>query len=106
MDDAQLQELAAAHPELADLYRTALAGLAAAADEAALEGLRVSVLGRKSRLTEILRSIPQLAAGGASRGRPLRQPGAGRAGAAHRRARRRAGVRRALARRSPRTAST
>jgi phenylalanyl-tRNA synthetase alpha chain len=61
MDDAQLQELSAAHPELAELYHEALAGLAAAADEAALEDVRVRFLGRKSRLTEILRSIPQLA---------------------------------------------
>jgi phenylalanyl-tRNA synthetase alpha chain len=61
MDDAQLQELAAAHPELAELYQEALAGLAAAVDEAALEDVRVRFLGRKSRLTEILRSIPQLA---------------------------------------------
>ena len=60
MDDAQLQEISAAHPELAELYAEALAGLAAADDEAALDQVRVRFLGRKSRLTEILRAIPQL----------------------------------------------
>jgi phenylalanyl-tRNA synthetase alpha chain len=60
MDDAQLKELAGAAPELARLRDEALVAAAGAADEAALEEARVRFLGRKSRLTEILRSIPAL----------------------------------------------
>lgn len=72
MDDGRLKEIAAAHPELARLFEEGLAALAAAADEAALDEVRVSFLGRKSRLTEILRSIPQL--------EPARRPLVGRYG--------------------------
>ena len=62
MDDARLLELQDAHPELAGLYDQAVAALAAATDQAALDEVRVRFLGRKSRLTEILRSIPALPA--------------------------------------------
>ena len=61
MDDAQLEQLAAAHPELAALREKALKVIADAGVDTAIEEARVSVLGRKSRLTEILRSIPTLA---------------------------------------------
>jgi len=60
MDDAQLDELTAADPKLAALRGEALAAVAAAADGDALEQVRVRFLGRKSRLTAILRSIPML----------------------------------------------
>ena len=60
MDDRQLAELSAAHPDLAALRADALAAVAAAADVAALGEARVHFLGRKSRLTEILRSISAL----------------------------------------------
>jgi phenylalanyl-tRNA synthetase alpha chain len=62
MDDAQLNELASASPELAALRAEALVALATVADPAALDELRVRFLGRKSRLTEILRSIASLPA--------------------------------------------
>jgi phenylalanyl-tRNA synthetase alpha chain len=60
MDDRQLAELSAAHPELAGLRAEAVSGAAAASDAAALEEVRVHYLGRKSRLTEILRSVATL----------------------------------------------
>ncbi len=60
MDDAQLNDLRERTPELADLFGAAAAAAAAAADAAALEQVRVHALGRKSRLTEILRSISTL----------------------------------------------
>ena len=60
MDDAQLHDLRERTPELAALYAAASAAAAAAADAAALEQVRVHALGRKSRLTEILRSISSL----------------------------------------------
>ena len=60
MDDAQLHDLQERTPELAALYNAAAAAAAAAADADALEQVRVHVLGRKSRLTEILRSISSL----------------------------------------------
>ncbi len=62
MDDAQLHDLQERTPELAALYDEAAAAAAAAADADALEQVRVHVLGRKSRLTEILRSISSLPA--------------------------------------------
>ena len=62
MDDAQLHDLQERTPELAALYNEAAAAAAAAADADALEQVRVHVLGRKSRLTEILRSISTLPA--------------------------------------------
>jgi len=61
MDDAQLEQLAAAHPELAALREKALEVIAAAGADTAIEEARVRFLGRKSRLTEILRSIATLA---------------------------------------------
>ena len=61
MDDAQLEQLAAAHPELAALREKALKVITAAGADVAVEEARVRFLGRKSRLTEILRSIPTLA---------------------------------------------
>ena len=60
MDDAQLHDLQERTPELAALYAEGAAAVAAAADGDALEQVRVHVLGRKSRLTEILRSISSL----------------------------------------------
>jgi phenylalanyl-tRNA synthetase alpha chain len=60
MDDRHLAELSEAHPELAALRADALAAVAAAAGPAALDEARVRFLGRKSRLTEILRSISSL----------------------------------------------
>jgi phenylalanyl-tRNA synthetase alpha chain len=60
MDDARLLELKSAHPELAGLYEQAVVALGAAPDPAGLDEVRVRFLGRKSRLTEILRSIPSL----------------------------------------------
>lgn len=60
MDDQQLAELAEAHPELEALRLEALAALTAATDLAALDEARVRFLGRRSRLTEILRSISSL----------------------------------------------
>jgi len=60
MDDAQLHDLQERTPELAALYAEGSAAVAAAADGEALEQVRVHALGRKSRLTEILRSISTL----------------------------------------------
>jgi len=60
MDDQRLRELRDVHPELADLWEEASASVTAAAGPDALEDVRVRFLGRKSRLTEILRSIPSL----------------------------------------------
>ncbi len=62
MDDAQLHDLQERTPELAALYVEAAAAAAAAASADALEQVRVRFLGRKSRLTEILRSISTLPA--------------------------------------------
>jgi phenylalanyl-tRNA synthetase alpha chain len=61
MDEAQHAELQQRAPDLAALYAEARAAVAAAGDQAALERVRVQLLGRKSRLTELLRSIPTLA---------------------------------------------
>ena len=62
MDDAQLRELTSASPELAALLEAAPLAVSDPIDQAALEEARVRFLGRKSRLTEILRSIPTLPA--------------------------------------------
>jgi len=62
MDDAQRGELAARAPDLAALFAEALAAIAAAGEQAALEQVRVQFLGRKSRLTDMLRSISSLPA--------------------------------------------
>ena len=62
MDDAELQILRQRAPGLAALYTTARDTILRAADVAALEQARVSTLGRKSALTELLRSIPTLPA--------------------------------------------
>ncbi len=60
MDDADLQTLRQRAPGLAALYTTARDTLLRAADLDALEQARVATLGRKSALTELLRSIPSL----------------------------------------------
>ncbi len=60
MDDAQRDDLRQRAPELADLFAEATAAVQAAAGVADLEQVRVRFLGRKSRLTEILRSISTL----------------------------------------------
>ena len=62
MDDAQLHDLQERTPELAALLAEGSAAAAAAAEPDALEQVRVRFLGRKSRLTEILRSISSLPA--------------------------------------------
>jgi len=72
MDEQLLLELKSAHAELAGLYQQASAELQQSAGADALEEVRVRFLGRKSRLTEILRSIPQLP--------PERRPLVGRYG--------------------------
>ena len=61
MDDAELQILKQRAPGLAALYTTGRDdAILRAADVAALEQARVATLGRKSALTELLRSIPTL----------------------------------------------
>ena len=60
MDDAELQSLKQRAPGLAALYTAARGDLLNAADLDALELARVRALGRKSALTELLRSIPSL----------------------------------------------
>jgi phenylalanyl-tRNA synthetase alpha chain len=60
MDDAQLHDLQERTPELAALFAEASAAAASAAGADAIEQVRVQFLGRKSRLTEILRSIATL----------------------------------------------
>ena len=60
MDDAQVRELQSVTPELAALYFEGSGAIADAADEEALEEVRVRLLGRKSPLTQVLRSIPTL----------------------------------------------
>jgi phenylalanyl-tRNA synthetase alpha chain len=60
MDDAQVRELQSVNPELASLYYEGTGAIADAADEEALEEVRVRLLGRKSALTQVLRSIPTL----------------------------------------------
>ena len=60
MDEVQLHDLQERTPELGELYAEASAAIAAAADAEQLEQTRVRFLGRKSRLTEILRSISTL----------------------------------------------
>ena len=58
MDDAHLKELQQRAPGLAAIYHTGRETILRAADAAALEQARVQILGRKSALTEFLRSIP------------------------------------------------
>jgi phenylalanyl-tRNA synthetase alpha chain len=60
MDDAQLHDLQERTPELAELFAETAAAATAATDADALEQVRVHMMGRKSRLTEILRSISSL----------------------------------------------
>ena len=60
MDDAQLHDLQERTPELAALFAETAAAATAANDADALEQVRVHMMGRKSRLTEILRSISSL----------------------------------------------
>ena len=60
MDDARVRELQSVTPELAALYFEGSGAIADAADEEALEEVRVRLLGRKSPLTQVLRSIPTL----------------------------------------------
>ena len=62
MDDAHLQELKQRAPGLAAIYHTGHETILRAHDLAALEQARVQILGRKSALTEFLRSIPTLPA--------------------------------------------
>ena len=60
MDEAQLHDVRERTPELAALFAEASAAAGNAADTGAIEQVRVQFLGRKSRLTEILRSIATL----------------------------------------------
>jgi phenylalanyl-tRNA synthetase alpha chain len=60
MDDVELQILKQRAPGLAALYTTARDTILGAADIDTLEQARVATLGRKSALTELLRSIPTL----------------------------------------------
>jgi phenylalanyl-tRNA synthetase alpha chain len=60
MDDADLQSLQQRAPGLAALFTTGRDQILRAADLAALEQARVATLGRRSELTELLRSIPGL----------------------------------------------
>jgi phenylalanyl-tRNA synthetase alpha chain len=62
MDDADLRVLKERAPTLAAVCVTAAEAVARAADLVSLEKARVAVLGRKSPLTELLRSISTLAA--------------------------------------------
>jgi phenylalanyl-tRNA synthetase alpha chain len=57
MDDEQLQILKERAPALAALFTTGRESIIGAADLAELERVRVATLGRKSPLTEVLRSI-------------------------------------------------
>ena len=62
MDDATLQELKQRGPGLSAIYQTGRGTILRAADLSALEQARVQVLGRRSPITEFLRSIPSLPA--------------------------------------------
>jgi phenylalanyl-tRNA synthetase alpha chain len=62
MDDAELQVLKERAPTLAALYATGREAIDRVTELASLETLRVTLLGRKSPLTELLRSISTLAA--------------------------------------------
>lgn len=59
---SDLREELTAHEGLAAIYREAMADIAAAVDTDGLEAARVKHLGRKSLLSGLLRSIPQLSA--------------------------------------------
>jgi phenylalanyl-tRNA synthetase alpha chain len=61
MDDAVLQALKQRAPGLAAIYHSGRDTIERAHDLAALEQARVQILGRKSALTDFLRSIPSLA---------------------------------------------
>jgi phenylalanyl-tRNA synthetase alpha chain len=60
MDDALLQEMKEKAPALTALYHSGRETILRASTVADLEQARVAVLGRKSALTEMLRSIPRL----------------------------------------------
>ena len=60
MDEAQLHDLKEHTPELAALFAEASSAAGSAAEADAIERVRVQFMGRKSRLTEILRSIATL----------------------------------------------
>ncbi len=60
MDDAVLHQLREHTPDLASLLSSGGEAISAAADVEALERARVATLGRKSALTELLRSISTL----------------------------------------------
>ncbi len=60
MDDAHLKELQQRAPGLAAIYQRGRETILGARDVAALEQARVATLGRKSTLTDLLRSIPSL----------------------------------------------
>ena len=62
MDEAILEQVKQRAPGLAAIYRTGRDAVARAADLAELEQARVHILGRKSALTDFLRSIPALPA--------------------------------------------
>ena len=62
MDETQLEELRERAPAMAALHASGRDAIAASADTETLEQVRVSVLGRKSPLTEMLRSISTLPA--------------------------------------------
>lgn len=62
MDDADLQMIKQRAPGMAALYTAARDSLLRAADLETLEQARITALGRKSALTELLRSIPSLPA--------------------------------------------
>ncbi len=62
MDEAELRIICERAPGLAALYRTGRDLILRASDLAALEQARVSTLGRKSALTELLRSISSVPA--------------------------------------------
>ena len=76
MDDEQLQILKERAPALAALYTTGRAAILEARDMLTLEKVRVAVLGRKSPLTEVLRSISTARARGPAAARQGRQHGA------------------------------
>ena len=62
MDEAELRIITERAPGLAALYKTGRDQILRAGDLAALEQARVATLGRKSALTELLRSISSVAA--------------------------------------------
>ena len=92
---------------IAELRGEAEAAIAAAADSAALEELRVRYLGRKAELPQLLREVAELPRRAARRGRQGRQRGApGARGADRERARPSSRPRELDAQPRARTAST